>query len=126
MLRPGIYRSKTPSLTVEEHGGGRIEHYIFWYLCFYLPKLNVGMYGTSSPKYVQPYDESTIDLQGQITSLNESHISFYIYNTARSKNINFAGTIENENLYITYHHEDKPEELFEDELEYLWDGHSPL
>ena len=84
------------------------------------------MYGTSSPKYVQPYVESTIELQGEITLLTESHISFYIYNTARSKNINFTGTIENNNLYITYHHEDKPNEVFEDVLEYLWDGVSPL
>ena len=125
MLKAGIYRSKTPTLAIEEHGGGKIEYYVFWYLCFYLPKPNVGFYGDTSPDYVQPYIQNRIDLKGEITQLTENKISFYIYNTAKGKNINFIGTIENNNLHLTYRHEHKPNELHEDVFEYFWDGVSP-
>jgi len=126
MLQPGIYRSKTPTLAIEEHGGGKLEYYVFWYLCFYLPKPNVGFYGDTSPDYVKPYIQNRIDLQGEITHLTENEISFFIYNTARGKNIIFSGTIENTNLHLTYYHEHKPNKLYEDVFEYFWDGVRPL
>src|SRR5687768_9481002 len=87
MLKAGIYRSKTPTVTIEEHGGGKLEHHIFWYLCFYLPKWNVGLYGADSTDYVQPYLQNRIQLQGEIIELTENRIAFFIVNHETGINI---------------------------------------
>ena len=126
MLKAGIYRSKTPTLTIEEHGGGKLKHHIFWYLCFYLPKRNVGLYGADSTDYVQPYLQNRIRLQGEIIELTDSRLSFFIFNHETGININFTGTIQNGTLHVTFYHDDKPNELYNDVLEYFWDGVSPL
>src|SRR5688572_20680977 len=111
MLKKGVYRTREAGLTIEEHGGARIRHYVYLYLCFYLPEKNVGLYGTSIKNYFHPYLNHTIDLEGEITKQKKSDLEFYIFNRDTGVKMPFAGVIEGEFLRLRYYHEDKPEEV---------------
>ena len=122
MLKKGIYRTKDPGLTFEEHGGGKLKHHIYWYLCFYLPERKVGMYGSSDKAHFRPYFENTIVLEGELTHLTEHLISFFIKNPDTGFNINFEGKIEGTQLHLKYCHENSPGEIYEDVFNYLEAG----
>ena len=124
MVKRGIYRTLEAGLSIEEHGGAKIRHYTYWFLCFYIPDISVGLYGTSTKNYFKPYLENRIELKGEITLQIDKHLEFYIFNKDTGVNIQYSGLVEGDRLHLKYYHEDKPTEVFEDEFEYIGTGES--
>ncbi len=124
MLQKGVYRTIEAGLTIEEHGGAKIKHYMYWFLCFYLPKKYVGLYGTSTKNYLKPYLENRIELKGKITVHQDDRLEFYIYNKDTGVNILYNGRTKEDQLYLKYYHENKPEEVFDDVFKYIGTGES--
>jgi hypothetical protein len=122
MIRPGVYRTKKAGSAIEEHGGVRMTHLIYWYLCFYENNTTVGMYGSSDPDYFDPFVRNVIRLKGELLEQHNSSISFFVLNASTKVNILFKGTIEGNELHLKYFHENKPAEVYEDVFEYIGMG----
>jgi hypothetical protein len=88
----GLYRLRFPHLVEEQHGGGTLKSYIYWYLSFYKNVDLVGLYG-SGPNDYRRYFSMEFDLKGKVLEHHSHYLAFYIYNLDTQNNIIFEGKI---------------------------------
>lgn len=121
MLKAGIYQTIKPHVVLEKHGGGNIEHKVYWNLCFYSNTSAVGLYG-SSKGYIKPYQDQSFELKGGIIQIHSDYLELFVLNPYTNLKTIYKGRIEGDTLLLQYFEEDDPEEVQEDMFHYIGTG----
>ena len=120
-MKQGIYQTIHPHTVEEQHGGGNIQHKIYWSLCFY-SNSRVGLFG-GNKDYFDPYFKLEFDLNGEVVEVTDNYLEIFILNPFTNIKRIYKGRIEGNRLYLKYYLEDKPKEISEDVFEYISDIH---
>ncbi len=116
----GLYRTKHAQIVEEKHGGVTIKHEIYWYLCFYVESLIVGLYGTGAKESIKWYFSKAFDQSGTMKFKDNHSISISINKLHSKEHLIFEGQILEKKLRLKAYHEGTPNEIWlEDEFEYL-------
>ncbi|NJM14908.1 MAG: hypothetical protein HC896_05580 [Bacteroidales bacterium] len=92
-LLKGLYRTKHAQIVEEKHGGVTIKHEIYWYLCFYVKSLIVGLYGTGAKESTKWYFSKAFDQSGKM-KFKDNHLIRININKPHSKeHLIFEGEI---------------------------------
>ncbi len=124
-MKTGFYRSQV--VEVEDNYGGVVYKKAAHYYIAFVDSNNIYMILSSSkgePKMSVLLSSSALmDIKGSITKENEITVEITFYNPFLKTREIFTGKKEGDKLYLKAHRENKPEEIFLDDVfEYIGTG----
>ncbi len=117
MIKTGLYRIKTPFIFKEIHGGGKIAHKSYYFLCFYEKESFVGYY-ESGKNDKRRFLKKDFDYKGTFSLIGEK-IKIIIYDPFLKEKIFLEGKLQGENLIINRYRENNKKDNLTEVYEYL-------
>lgn len=117
MITSGIYRTIEPYISNEEHGGGKIRHENYSFLCFYDQESFVGLY-LAGKDFFQPYQQKFFDYRGTFSIVNDM-LQIEIQDPFLNDTIYFKGEIEENHLILERYRASDEENKIKEVYEYI-------
>ncbi len=117
MIKTGLYRIKTPYVFDEKHGGGKIIHRSYTFLCFYEKESFAGYYESGKDDN-RRFMKKDFDYKG-VYSLLGKEIKIIINDPFLKEKIFFEGKLIGENLIIKRYRENNKKDILTEVYEYL-------
>lgn len=125
-MKKGVYCSITSSNVKETHAGVKQTESYYNHICFYLPQQIVGFYG-GSKNWLSPFLKKELRYIGEITSISDKEVSFYVNDPYNKDIILFTGQIYDDFLEVTAKRKSEIEKIwFEGTFKYIGTGEEKL